>query len=203
MEVTLYLLCIRTEEENMIINFVTTNPFKLEAAKLHLEPALQIEGIKLDLIEPQSNDQEYVAKHKIEQAFNLVKKPVMVEDLGVYIEKYNQFPGILTKFILSGIGIEGIEKLIEEGEPAYYKSTIIYKDEKCEFLVSHKMKGVLTKKLKSSNFNPNTPFKSIFIPAGCDMPMADLPDEMKNKLSFDHNFFSKFKKELLLNKKSD
>lgn len=185
----------------MIINFVSTNPFKIKRAKENFEPEIKVEGVGLELIEPQSNDQEYVARYKADQAYDLIKKPVIVEDVGIYIKKYNDFPGILTKYILSGIGIDGIEKLIEEGEPAFYKSTFAYKDSEREFIVSCVMEGTLTKKKRSANFNAKMPFKSIFIPEGFNVPVSDLPEGKLNAIPFYRDFYSNFKDTLLLNTK--
>ncbi|MDD2839584.1 MAG: non-canonical purine NTP pyrophosphatase [Rickettsiales bacterium] len=177
------------------IYFATSNPFKLKFAKMYLGNKFDIEGVKLEIDEPQSLDQEYVAKCKVERAFEILKEPVFCEDLGLYIEKYNNFPGILTAFVLKGIGLEGVLKLISEGEPAYYKTTIAYKDEKNDIIASVVMKGKLTIKGISKNYNPEKPanlFKNIFIADGYDIPVADLSDEECAKLPYNSKHFQAF-----------
>lgn len=179
------------------IYFVTGNQFKISSAKKMLDDLVEVEQYKMDLIEPQSNDQLYISHYKLDQAFKTLQKPVMVEDLGYYIEKYNQFPGILTKFILEGIGIDGIIKLINEGDKAFFRGTISYKDDKNTFDVEHVMKGYLTKKYDKEKFNPKTPFKSIFIPEGYDKPIAELPENIVNNLSYMNQVYKDFKDKLI------
>lgn len=180
--------------------FATSNPFKLSSAKSYFKDIFDIEGAELKIDEPQSLDQEYVAKCKVNQAFDILKQPVFCEDVGLYIEKYNNFPGVLTAFILQGIGLEGILKLISEDEPAYYKAVISYKDDKHEITTSVIMKGRLTIKGISKQYDPKTSknlFKNIFIPEGYTVPINDLSWEEQLKLPYNtehyQNFLEKFK----------
>ena len=85
--------------------FATSNPFRLSSAQTYFKDKFDIEGIKLNIDEPQTLDQEYVAKYKVNKAFEILRKPVFCEDVGLYIEKYNDFPRVLTAFILKGIGV--------------------------------------------------------------------------------------------------
>jgi len=177
------------------IYFATSNIFKLNSAKSYFKDKFEIEGIKLDIDEPQTLDQEYVAKSKVDQAFKILNQPVFCEDVGLYIEKYNNFPGVLTAFILKGIGLEGITKLISEEEPAFYKSVIAYKDNKNEIISSVIMKGKLTIKEISKQYIPNqtkNPFKSMFIANGYNIPIADLSIEEQNKLPYNTQHFQDF-----------
>lgn len=178
------------------IYFATSNPFKLKYAKKYLDKFFDIQGIKLDIEEPQSLDQEYVAKYKVSKAYEILKAPVFCEDVGMYIQKYNDFPGILTAFIIKGIGLSGLEKLIDEGDPAYYKTTIAYTDGKNNIIAESIMKGKLTKN-KSKNFNEYTPIKSMFIPDGYYVPIADLDEEEQTKLPYNFEHYEVFCKKLL------
>ena len=86
-------------------------------------------------------------------------------------------------------------KLISEGEPAYYKSVISYKDGKNEITTSIIMKGKLTIKGMSGQYNSKTSknlFKYIFIADGYDVPIIDLSEEKKNKLSYNTGHYQKF-----------
>lgn len=172
--------------------FATGNAVKITRAKTHLANLYEVETIDLDTVEPQTLDQEYVAKFKVQEAFKQLKQPVFAEDVGVYIEKYNSFPGVITKFVLQGIGLDGIKKLINEGEPAYYKMILAYTDGKNEFTVSSTMKGRLTIDKMSANYNKKVPFKSMFIPDGFDKPIADLTKEEDDKLTYSKETYQKF-----------
>lgn len=172
--------------------FATGNSVKIARAKTHLINLYNLETIDLDIIEPQTLDQEYVADFKAEEAFKKLNAPVFAEDVGVYIEKYNNFPGVITKYVLEGIGLEGIKKLINEGEPAYYKMVLAYNNGQNKFTVNSIMKGKLTIKDMSSNYNKKVPFKSMFIPDGFSKPIADLTKEEDDKLSYSDQTYQKF-----------
>ena len=98
------------------INFITTNNGKISTLKKILKNNnLNIEVIatKLDIYESQANTVNEVSKSKALQAYNILKKSVLVEDTGFYIKALNNFPGVYAKYILSTIGVDGILKLME------------------------------------------------------------------------------------------
>lgn len=179
------------------IYFATGNEIKLKDAQKRIGKDIILKQAKLDIVEPQSLDQEYVCTQKTREAFKILNEPVFCEDSGLYIEKYNSFPGVLTKFVLKGIGLEGIEKLIEEGEPAYYLDVIVYKDIEREIIVSTKQKGYLTKKNKSKKVLQNSLFDSLFIPDGFNLVVNDLSDEDYNRMCNENGIFDEFRKKIL------
>jgi len=173
--------------------FATGNKAKSDAAKEHLKDFFEIENVKLDIIEPQTLDQEEVALCKVRQAFDLVKKPVFCEDLGLYIEKYNNFPGVLTAFVLQGIGLEEVKKLIKDKEPAFYKTTIAYKDNETEFCSQIIMKGYLTTNISKKS---NATFRSMFVPKGCNCTVTDLDKKEYSELPYNKGLYEVFIKDL-------
>src|SRR5690242_7385651 len=97
--------------------FVTTNAGKFEEVKKwinELDPSIDLIQVSLDIPEHQSLDVHKVALAKAIDAWNLVKKPLLIDDGGIYLEKYNKFPGTLSKFVADGIGIEGILTLCKD-----------------------------------------------------------------------------------------
>lgn len=178
------------------IYFATTNIYKLKYAQKFMENIINIEDVKLNIDEPQSLDQEYVACCKVNKAFEVLKKPVFCEDVGLYMEKYNSFPGVLTAYVVSGIGINGIKNLINEGDLAFYKAVIAYKDSDCNFTCETIMKGKLTIERMSKNYSIYTPFKSMFIPEGYKVPIADMSEEEQSKLSYNKDHYDLFLKKL-------
>ncbi len=143
------------------IYFVTTNSKKLEDARSVFGDDFEIEGVGIDLLEIQTLDQKKLSKSKAEQAFNALHQPVMVDDSGIFIKKYNNFPGILTKYFLEGVGLENVLKLIEEGDEAEFRTVITYMDGEREIVVEGAVEGTLTKTI-SGEVNPKAPFSSIF-----------------------------------------
>ena len=61
--------------------------------------AFNIIGKKLDIPEIQTLNQKEVAIDKARKAYEILKQPLIVDDSGFFVNKYNNFPGVLTKFI--------------------------------------------------------------------------------------------------------
>src|SRR5690349_13575059 len=109
--------------------FVTGNQHKADQLSRLL--GLPLEHIKLDLDEIQSADLEEVAAHKAKQAYELVKKPVFVEDVALGFEALGGLPGPFIKFFLAGG--DGAEKLCRmldgfESRKAYGECVFAYYD---------------------------------------------------------------------------
>jgi non-canonical purine NTP pyrophosphatase (RdgB/HAM1 family) len=160
------------------IIFVTSNNTKLENAKESFSSCeFKIIGEKIDLPEIQTLEQEDIIHQKAEYAFLKIKKPLFVDDTAFYIEGYNKFPGTLTKFINKTIGLDGLLKLYEEGQNAYFLTMICYMDGVKKIITKGILRGKLTKKI-SINFNKDTPLNSVFIPVGYNSPLIEL-DQFK------------------------
>jgi non-canonical purine NTP pyrophosphatase (RdgB/HAM1 family) len=72
---------------------ITGNKNKVKEFEFIL--GFKIENIDLQLEEIQSIDVEEVAKHKAKSAYNMLKKPVIVEDTGLYFEELNGLQGAI------------------------------------------------------------------------------------------------------------
>ncbi len=122
----------------MEIYFITSNKGKISS----LENVLATNGLsdvkvisqKLDLVEPQASSVKEVSKSKALQAYSILKKPLLVEDGGFYIETLNNFPGAYVRYILDTIGVEGILKLMEgqTNRKARFYSCTTYVNERGE-----------------------------------------------------------------------
>ena len=93
--------------------FVTSNENKLREAREIL--GVQIEGVSLDLPEPQALRVEDVAVEKARAARAALgdpPHPVLVEDSGLVFGAWNGLPGALTKWFLLSVGNEGLLKML-------------------------------------------------------------------------------------------
>lgn len=156
--------------------FATTNIFKLNQAQEIFDGIFDIEGVKLDLLEIQTLDQELISKHKAKQAFEILKQPVIVDDSGIFIEKYNQFPGIMTAYICKGMRASNLPNIFNEGDKAQFRSIITYIDNEREITVSGNIDGILVKR-NISEIDEKNPFSSLFKIAEIDKFMHDLKGE--------------------------
>lgn len=61
---------------------------------------IELEYHKLDLDEIQSVDPKEVVEHKVRQAYDILKKPVLVEDTAMGIDALGGLPGPFIKFFI-------------------------------------------------------------------------------------------------------
>jgi len=85
----------------------------------------------LDLVEIQAESVEGVAVAKAQDAYQQLKKPIVVQDSCLSIPSLNGFPGVCTKAIMPQIGTEGILKLLEgkEDRSCSWDACLVYQDE--------------------------------------------------------------------------
>jgi non-canonical purine NTP pyrophosphatase (RdgB/HAM1 family) len=127
-----------------------------------------------DMPELQSRNQQIIAINKAELAWNVLQKPVLVDDSGIYFDRYDQFPGTLTKYIYQGIGFEGLLKLVNPGDKASFLLTMVYIEGPGQFqLFEGRCEGQI---IHPTNFNtePALPFDAIFVPANETRTYAEL-----------------------------
>lgn len=160
------------------IIYVTGNKSKIYSAKEILEPlGFKVDNIKIPLTEIQADDVEDIAKHKAKEASEKLKKNVLVNDTGLFVEALGGFPGPYTHYADDKLGEDGLLKLLEgvENRNAYFKEAFAY----CEYgkdpiVITSLTKGVIDTE-KSGEFGYSWDF--IFIPEGKDKTMGCFPDE--------------------------
>lgn len=161
----------------MNLSYVTGNPGKFEEVRDFLHQAqapIQLEQVALPIIEIQSMDQKAVALDKARQAYQLLKKPLLVDDAAIYFTKYNQFPGVFTRYVYTGIGMEGMFKLVQPGDRAYFLLYLAYVDAAGrEQVFEGRCDGVITHPAVFKA-HPDLPFDDIFVPDGSLQSYADL-----------------------------
>lgn len=141
------------------INFITSNAGKIAALKRSLAQKgieqVVVNGQDLNLMEPQFDRVADVSAFKARQAYEILKKPVLVEDGGFCIEALNDFPGVYTKYILGTIGAEGLMKLMEgvENRRARFVGHATYIDEKGRMHSFARKKGEVLVAKKMSEIN--------------------------------------------------
>ena len=137
----------------MKIYFITCNKGKVKEFKQILEPKFKVEQIAIDYPELRSDDPEEIAKLAAKQLANILKKPVVVEDSGLFIKKLNDFPGTSSAYIHKRIGLKGLLKLMKgvKNRTCFYKSAVGYCEpgkEPISFLGTEK--GKISTKIKGS-----------------------------------------------------
>ena len=91
--------------------FVTSNEGKLREAESVL--GVTLEHRSLDLSEPQSLDLHQVVRAKAAAAFELLARPILVEDTGLELLGLGGFPGPLIRWLLASVGPDGICRIVD------------------------------------------------------------------------------------------
>jgi len=112
----------------MKIYLITCNKGKVKEFKQILEPKIQVEQLAIDYPELRADDPQEIAELAAKQLAEIVKKPIVVEDSGLFIKSLNDFPGTNSAYIHKRIGLKGILKLMKgvKDRTACYKSAIGY-----------------------------------------------------------------------------
>lgn len=93
------------------IIFITGNQKKADYLAKYL--GFPVEHIKLDLDEIQSLDLKEIVEHKVRQAYEKIKKPVIVEDVSLEFAALGKLPGTFIKFFVDEVPFETICSMID------------------------------------------------------------------------------------------
>jgi non-canonical purine NTP pyrophosphatase (RdgB/HAM1 family) len=172
------------------ISFVTGNNSKFEQVNKwvkQLHSNIELEQLNLDIPEYQSLDIHYIATNKANEAWKIIKKPLIVDDFGIYLENYNKFPGPFAKYIYQGIGLEGFWKIAKDNPRGVFCSCFVYVNKDG----SHQIfEGKFSGKFIEPNvkiLDQNFPYTYIFIPDGSDKTLAEIKGTADEQ-NFNHRF---------------
>ena len=162
--------------------FVTSNEGKFREAKDIFGD--ELERVDMELEEPRGS-LESIAIHKAVHAYSVLKKPLFVEDSGLFIDALNGFPGEFSSWALKKIGLEGILKLVpKERREAHFLSAVAYAHEGGVTLFKGRVDGHISEEVRgSSGFG----YDPIFIPSGHDRTFGE-DEGLKRNLS--HRYYS-------------
>lgn len=174
--------------ESLVV--VTGN--KGKAAEIGAITGLNVEAVNLDIAEIQSLDVEEVAKQKALSAYNLVKRPVVVDDTGMNIDAIKGLPGALVAWFLDTLGPEGILRLVdnEANRKASVSTCIGYADESGARTFLGTINGSLTSECRGTN---GFGYDPIFVPDGQNRTYAEMSSDEKNSHSMRKEALVKFK----------
>ena len=159
--------------------FTSSNENKFqEAERILSNLGIKLNFFKTILEEIQSDDLYEIARHKAINAYDLVQKPVIIEDDGLFIKPLNGFPGSYSSYVYDTIGNEGIMKLLEDSEirDAKFVSIIAY----CDGIDGVKLFGSdIPGKISSVIEKGGWGYDPIFIPDGESKTYANVSDKDK------------------------
>lgn len=114
-----------TSKPRPTVNFITGNKNKLAEVQAILEPAIQVQSQKLDLIEVQGTLEE-VTLDKVRRAAAQVEGPVLVEDTCLCFDALKGLPGPYIKWFMESIGHDGLNNLLAAYEDKSAKAVCTF-----------------------------------------------------------------------------
>ena len=162
------------------IIFISNNPIKFNYFSENVKINNFIfEQKKTETSELQADNNRIIAEFSAQWAAKKLQEPVIKEDVGVYIESLNRFPGPFINSIENKIYAEGFIKLLEgsENRNAYWEYAIAFcePDKSPISFYTHQRGTISYEKRGNSGFEMD----KIFIPEGQTQTTAELLDENK------------------------
>lgn len=169
--------------------FVSSNNHKYAEAKKILDSfGINIGFLKSNLEEIQSNSLHNIAMAKARDAFSKFKKPIIIEDDGLFIDSIDGFPGPYSSYVFKTIGNKGILNLLKNNRKAKFVSIITYCDNTLLKSFDGKLNGKISKTQKGKGWG----YDPIFIPNNLTKTFAEINN--KNELSHRYKALKKFSK---------
>lgn len=173
------------------IIFVTHNQGKVKSAEKYFKN-IKLSTINFELDEPRSDDIQEIAKAKVCQAYEMVKKPCIALDTDFRIDELNGFPRAFVNFSLETIGIKGILKLMENknNRSCAFNECLAYHDGKNIHYFFGKHPGNLSNKIRGEDRREKwSDLWYIFEPQGFDKTLAEMStEERENRKETDGSY---------------
>ncbi len=184
----------------MKIYFVTSNKSKFREAR-SLLAGIELFRADFDVPEIQSVSLEEVSMDKAKKAYAKLRKPVVVEDTGLFIKELGGFPGALWKWMFVCMGREGTVRMASrfKDRSAYSQTVVCICNGKRIKMFEGKCLGSIAEKARGeSEFG----FDPIFIPKGYNRTFAEMSEEEKNSILHRGKAFRKLKAYLVSHSKA-
>jgi len=162
------------------IFLVTGNAHKLAEWRRLLPDDIHIESVDIDLPEIQSINPEEIVADKAKRAYEVVGKPVVVEDVSAGLSKLGGLPGPFVKFFIKTLGQDALHILAgNEHEAATVSCAVAYYDGEDLITVRGDVKGSVVASRGDGGFG----FDKTFVPDGRSLTYAEMTPDEKDTVS--------------------
>ncbi|MBS3054700.1 MAG: non-canonical purine NTP pyrophosphatase [Candidatus Aenigmarchaeota archaeon] len=186
----------------MKISVVTGNKDKYsEISSVLREYGIESEQAGLETDE-KGGSLEEIAQLKAREAYSAIKKPLIVDDTGIFFTACDNFPGHKAKRVFQELGFDGIMKTLE-GKPrdAEFRTVMCYIDASEMKLFHGEMKGRITEN-PGHDARKGLPYERIFVPQGKDKIVSCMAADEKNRISHRALAARKFAEWFMTNKQA-
>jgi XTP/dITP diphosphohydrolase len=180
---------------NKPVWFLTQNTNKFREASSILAPFdVRLQRLNLAKIELQDPRPENIARFALVSALENQRKPILVEDSGLFIVSLGGFPGPYSSFVYDTIGLEGILAVLRPSRTrkAYFQSTVAFGSPSIRpRLFTGIVPGRISKEISGTT---GFGYDPIFIPDGSTKTFGETSQSFKNMQSHRARAFQKFAK---------
>ncbi|MBI5001520.1 MAG: XTP/dITP diphosphatase [Euryarchaeota archaeon] len=174
----------------MRIQFATSNKGKaFEVAALLAPLGHEVVQLHEPYPEPQADTLQEVVASGLEWLAGKVEGTVMIDDSGLFIDALKGFPGVFSAHAYKTIGCDGILRLMEGAEERRARFECcagLMIEGKC-WLFTGESEGEITGESRGKG---GFGFDPIFLPSGMSQTFAELPVDVKNRVSHRGRAFS-------------
>ncbi len=153
--------------------FATTNPRKKEMYEQILNTELQIASLSLEDI--QHVDAGEVALKKVEQAYNILKKPVFIDHSALAIRAWGGLPGGLTTTFIVPVGLRNMCKMLQPFDDKYAESVSVIAFQ--DGYVRRKFVGIVPGEIPPEPRGDGYSWNNIFIPSGFSKTLGEMTED--------------------------
>lgn len=172
----------------MKLVMVTGNENKLREAR-HILRGYELEQARLDIDEVQG-EPEHIIRKKADAAFEILRKPLIVEDTSVGLGALSGFPGPYIKELVTKNPVSAVPRMLSgfSDKSAVGTAWVAYIEEKGNPVVfSGEVRGRIVEPRGESGFA----WDLVFQPEGHSKTFAEMSTEEKNRISHRMKAFRK------------
>lgn len=154
--------------------FITGNQSKADYLSRQL--GVELAHQKVDLDELQSTDLHTIVAHKLQQAYDVVKQPVLVEDVSLAYNALGDLPGPYIKWFVEHAGDEACCRMLDGfgDRSAVIRCTFGYYDGTDMTFFDSELPGSISGEPRGEN---GFGFDRFFINEGYDITRAEMTQE--------------------------
>lgn len=178
-----------------IIYFLSSNKYKIqEVQDILSSPHITVEAVSEKINEIQSDDMQAIVKDKVIKAYQIIARPIVVEQTGLLIEGFGNLPGGLTQIFWDSLKADKFSEFFTKNNTTSViaKTVLAY----CDGQRIHYFDGEISGEIVNPpRGNRDFQWDCIFEPKGYNQTFAEMGTE-KNKISMRRIALEKLKKYL-------
>lgn len=154
--------------------FITGNQNKADYLSRQL--GIELKHQKIDLLEIQSTDLHEIVAHKLKQAYDICRQPVLVEDVSLVFNALGDLPGPYIKWFVDHAGAKACCRMLDgfDDRSAVIRCTFGYYDGQDMEFFDSELPGSIADKPKGQN---GFGFDNFFINEGYSITRAEMSQE--------------------------